>query len=624
MAQSIECADAGTALVASRTGTIGSLLAPHVRKTPNAIALLAPGRAALTFQELADQLDVAAHTLAAAGFGIGSRIGVALSNGPECVAALLAVMTCATCVPFNPQSDADTFRFLCRRLRVDAVIVDAETSPAILGTAMEFGVPLVTLVPTGDAPAGTFALQCDSTRPPVSIVHPGPDDVALVLHTSGTTGTPKAVPLIQRRIYEMMLHRIEVFAMTPRDRGLCIRPLFTSAAINRNILQPLAGGGSLVCVTQFDADLMLDWLSQFQPTFYSADPATHRAVLEAIARRGRAPDHMLRFVVSSSMAISAELQQQLEDTLGVPVIQTYAMTECGTIAQDPLPPGIRRKGSVGKATQGEVAIVGDHNEFLAAGDSGEIVVRGTHVFRGYEDDPQANRDAFIGDWFRTGDLGYVDPDGYLYVTGRLKEIINRGGFKVPSIDVDAVLALHPAVAETVTVGIAHPTLGEDVVSAVVLREGATTTLSQLRDFAFESLPPHKVPTRIVAIDAIPRSPLGKAKRRELAQSLSTHLRPAYEVPSNEREAALVELFDEILGIKRAGRADNFFALGGDSLRGAQLVARVNRMFECSLGVANLFRRPTIAEFAVEIEAGRAKISASPPIMALPRGGRSRK
>ena len=605
-------------------GTVASLIAEHARATPKATAILAPDRASLTYGSLARHIDDVAHALARAGFARGSRIAIALPSGPEYATALLAAVSCATCVPLDPQCDAETFRFLCQRLHVDAMIVDAHTSPAIRSTAHELGVPLVMLVATPDGPAGTFELHCESTRLPVPIARPDADDIALVLHTSGTTGKPKAVPLTQRRLYETMVHRIEVFAMTPRDRALCIRPLFTSAAINRNLLQPLAAGGSAVCVARFDADLMPDWLAQFEPTFYSAGPATHRAVLEAIARRGRAPDHVLRFVVSSSMAISAELQQQLEDTLGVPVIQTYAMTECGTIAQDPLPPGIRRKGSVGKPTQGKIAILGEQGEFLPFGGTGEIVVRGFHVFSGYEDDAQANRDAFFGDWFRTGDVGYLDPDGYLYLTGRLKEIINRGGFKVPSAEVDAVLTRHPAVAEAATVGIAHPTLGEDVVSAVVLRDGTTTTLLQLRDFAFESLAAYKVPTRIVAVDAIPRSPLGKARRREVAQMLSTGARPAYEAPRDGREETLAKLFGEMLGAEGLGRADNFFTLGGDSLRGAQLVARVNRLFGCSVGVASLFRRPTIGEFASEIEGGHANAYASPSIVALPRGRRVRK
>lgn len=608
----------------SSIGTPSSLIAKYARATPEAIAILAPDRASLTYGSLARHIDGVAHALARAGFARGSRIAIALPSGPEYATALLAAMSCATCVPLDPQSDAETFRFLCRCLRVDAIIVDAHTSPTIRGTAHELGVPLVMLVATPDGPAGTFELHCESTRLPVPIAHPGADDVALVLHTSGTTGKPKAVPLTQRRLYETMVHRIEVFAMTPRDRALCIRPLFTSAAINRNLLQPLAAGGSVVCVAGFDADLMPDRLAQFEPTFYSAGPATHRAVLEAIERRGRMPKHALRFVVSSSMAISAELQQQLEDAFRVPVIQTYAMTECGTIAQDPLPPGTRRKGSVGKPTQGEVAILGDQGEFLTAGAAGEIVVRGPHVFSGYEDDAQANRDAFFGNWFRTGDVGYLDPDGYLYVTGRLKEIINRGGFKVPSAEVDAVLTRHPAVAEAATVGIAHSTLGEDVVSAVVLREGMSTTLAKLRDFAFESLPAHKVPTRIVAVDAIPKSPLGKVRRREVAQMLCTGARPAYETPRDEREEALAKLFGEMLGAEGLGRADNFFALGGDSLRGAQLVARVNRLFGCSVGVASLFRRPTIGEFASEIERSGANAYASPPIVALARAQRARK
>jgi hypothetical protein len=275
---------------------------------------------------------------------------------------------------------------------------------------------------------------------------------------------------------------------------------------------------------------------------------------------------------------------------------------------------------VGLPVRSEVAILGDDGSFLPAGDAGEIVVRGPEVFGGYEGDPEANRNAFFGDWFRTGDLGFIDQDGYLYLTGRLKDIINRGGVKVPPSEIDALLLRHPAVADAATCGIAHPTLGEDVVAAVILRAGHAATPQQLRDFAFDALADYKVPSRIVPVSEIPRSPLGKVRRRELAEMLSAAFRPAYDPPRDAREALVARQFAEVLGIERVGCFDNFFSLGGDSLRAAQIANRLNAVFDCQLDSASMFRRPTVAELAVEIAArlrGR-DAHAAPPIVRLPR------
>jgi acyl-CoA synthetase (AMP-forming)/AMP-acid ligase II len=602
-------------------GTIASLLQARVASTPNAIALLAPGRDALTFAALSRQLAKVADTLAAAGFGGGSRIAIALPDGASTATAMLAVLCCAIGVPINPESDADTLRRLYRRLRVDAVIVDSASPGAARSVARELDLPLIMLHAPADAAAGEFTLQCEA-RPncaPVARAWPRADDVALVLHTSGTTGDSKAVPLTQRSQHDSALHRIGLFGMTEHERGLCVTPLFTATSIRRSLMPPLAAGGSVVCVPRFDADAMLDWLAEFEPTFYAAGPAVHRAVMDAVDRRGAPPRHSLRYIVSGSTALPGELQQRLEDAFGVPLIQTYAMTEAGTIAQNPLPPGQRRHGSVGVVVQGEVAITDERGAHLPAGVSGEIIVRGPQVFQGYEGDPEANRNAFHGDWFRTGDVGYLDADGYLYVTGRLKEIVNRGGFKVPSAEVDAALLAHPDVADAATFGIAHPTLGEDVVSVVVQRANVTHTASELRDFLFDRLAAYKVPTRIVLVDAIPKTPLGKVRRRELGNALAALMRPSYESPRDLHERAVAAAFTDVLACEPAGSNDNFFALGGDSLRGAQVVARLNEAFGCNLDVSSLFRRPTVAEFAAEISAASGdRDRSAPPIVPLPR------
>jgi len=201
------------------------------------------------------------------------------------------------------------------------------------------------------------------------------------------------------------------------------------------------------------------------------------------------------------------------------------------------------------------------------------------------------------------------------------EVINRGGFKVSPAEVDAVLMRHPAVSEAVTFGIAHPTLGEDAIAAVVLRDTAAVTLQELRDFAIDHLADFKVPSRIVPVASIPKTPLGKVRRRALAEALGPALRPAYIAPRDHHEAIIAELFAEILGGGPIGSFDNFFALGGDSLRSAQITSRVNAVFNCQLTAVSLFRRPTVAEFAAAIKGSTrgSDVLVPPPIVALPRG-----
>jgi hypothetical protein len=295
------------------------------------------------------------------------------------------------------------------------------------------------------------------------------------------------------------------------------------------------------------------------------------------------------------------------------------MTETGGIAQNPIPPGIQRPKSVGLPGLCEVRILGGKG-LADTGEWGEIVVRGPNVFTGYEGDPELNAQSFTDGWFRTGDLGYFDDDGYLFITGRAKEIINRGGFKVSPAEVDAAFTTHPAVKDVATYGVPHASLGEDVATVVVLREDATATTQELRDFAFATIADYKVPTTVVLVDAIPRMGPGKLRRAELPQFFAAPSRATYEAPRNEHERAVARAFEEVLHIEGVGRNDNFFALGGDSLRSLQVAARINDRFACHVRGSTLFRRPTPAEFAPEIERSAQGEFIPPPIARLRRGG----
>jgi hypothetical protein len=298
------------------------------------------------------------------------------------------------------------------------------------------------------------------------------------------------------------------------------------------------------------------------------------------------------------------------------------MTEGGCIAHDPLPPASRKPGSVGLPAGCEVRVLGEAGDFLPAGEVGEIVMRGGEAFDGYEDDPDANRLAFHDGWFRTGDLGYLDEDDYVYLTGRVKELINRGGLKISPIAVDMALIQHPQVTEAATFGVPHPTLTEDVVAAVVAREPGSVGEQELRDFVLQRLAAFMVPSRIMLVSELPKTPLGKVKRGELAQRFGADRSKEFLPLRDAHEELIAGLYSELLGCGRVGALDNFFDLGGDSLRGAQLVMRANLALGCNLPVESLFRRPTVAEFAAELRAAAATVGASgPPPIQSPQHAR---
>lgn len=237
---------------------------------------------------------------------------------------------------------------------------------------------------------------------------------------------------------------------------------------------------------------------------------------------------------------------------------------------------------------------------LGAGETGEIVIRGPNVTTGYEDNPDANASAFAGGWFRTGDLGYCDADGFCYLTGRIKEVINRGSEKISPREIDEVLLEHPAVGQAVAFAVPHPTLGEDIAAAVVLCANVTASPTEIRELAFQRLAAFKVPSRIIIVDAIPQGPTGKIQRVGLAAKLAQALTTPSIAPQDEIDVLLADIWREVLGVQTVGMLDNFFAIGGDSLRGTRVIVRVNELFDLDLAVAAAFRYPTLEQFSREI------------------------
>jgi len=599
-------------------------VAAHARRASDAIAFLAPGRPPLGYGALIREVDRIQHLLASKGLGGDSRIGVALPNGPEMAMLVLAVTDCATCAPINPSTDEGACQRLLEQMRIDALVVAEDPPLPVVRAAQALGLPLLRVSFAADDPAGLCTLTGDTVGAAVDVQSTSADKVMLLLHTSGTTGAPKIVPLRCRNIVTLIPGRIRTLQLTATDRCLWMTPMHTSAGIRRNLFPMLSVGASVVCLPGLVADQIMGWLRDYRPTCYFGTPAIHRAVLDALDRVGTVT-HSLRFLTSGSAPIAEELQRRLEAKLGVPLLQGYGSTEASVITQELLPPATRRDGSVGAAIDCDVAILAEDGSALPPDSIGEIVVRGPAVFDGYEHDADSSRVAFRDGWFRTGDLGFVDRDGFLFLRGRISDVINRGGFKVPPSEVDAALAMHPDVVEAVTFPVPHATLGDDVAAAVVLRGGAGATELELRHAVMQRLSNFKVPTRIVSVPSIPKSALGKYNRRELARLFTPLLRIAYVAPREGYETLVANVVAQLLGIEHVGAHDNFFDLGGDSLRGAQVATRIGSLLGIDVSPILLFLHPSVAELTVELNRIRhdPQRQGPPPIVARRRASRTK-
>jgi acyl-CoA synthetase (AMP-forming)/AMP-acid ligase II len=348
---------------------------------------------------------------------------------------------------------------------------------------------------------------------------PAPEDVALVLHTSGSTGRPKRVPLQHRNLVRSALNIAGAYQLSPGDVSLCLMPLFHVHGLVASVLATLLTGGAVVVRSRFNALSFWRTVRDNRVTWYSAVPTIHQLLVARIGSERPAGAENLRFIRSCSAALPIEMAQKMESAFGAPVLEAYGMTEAShQMASNPLPPSARKFGTVGTATGIEIGAMSDTGELLPAGSQGEVVIRGASVIQAYENNPEANAKSFVNGWFRTGDQGALDAAGYLTLTGRLKEMINRGGEKIAPREIDEVLLAHPCVAEAVAFGMPHATWGEEVAAAVVTRKPVAEAdlISHCRD----RLADFKVPRKLFVVDAIPRTATGKVQRLNVAAQLT--------------------------------------------------------------------------------------------------------
>ena len=399
-------------------------------------------------------------------------------------ACLLAVVTGASCAPLNPLYRRSEFDYYLSALEAQALIVQEGADSPAIEVARARGIRVIWLKPELDDAAGIFTLDLDPAPADFVPVLAQPEDEALVLFTSGTTARPKMVPLTQANLAASIDNISRDARLTPCDRCLNVMPLFHVNGLIGVLFASLVAGASVVCTPGFNTPHFFEWCREFEPTWYSAVPAMHQSLLAQVREQPeQAANLTFRFIRSGAAPLPVGLMTEMERVFEVPTIEGYGLTEAAQqVSVNPLPPGVRKPGSVGIPGRTNVGIIGENGNLLSSGQTGEIVVQGPAVSAGYAKNPTANREAFINGWFRTGDEGRLDGDGYLYVTGRIKEIINRMEQKISPREIDEVLSAHPAVAEAVAFPVPDSRLGEDIAAAVVLRAKDSTTEQRTKNF----------------------------------------------------------------------------------------------------------------------------------------------
>ena len=342
-----------------------------------------------------------------------------------------------------------------------------------------------------------------------------------MLHTSGTTSRPKVVPLTNKNIYSSAINISNSLKLSSEDHCYNIMPLFHIHGLIAILCSSIYSGASVYASEGYNALKFLDLAKKEKISWYSGVPTMHQGILMRAKRNIKLAESLsLRFIRSSSASLPPAVIEELRDVFKTTVIEAYGMTEAShQMTSNPMPPQIQKAGFVGKPAGPEVCIMDVQGNIQNNGEEGEVCIRGENVTIGYENNDDANKSSFINGWFRTGDQGFFDNDGYLKISGRLKEIINRGGEKVSPLEIDNVLMEHEGIEQVVTFGIKDKLLGESIGAAIVLKSRNEYSENDIKNFARNHLADFKVPKHICFLKEIPKGATGKLQRIGLAEKL---------------------------------------------------------------------------------------------------------
>jgi acyl-CoA synthetase (AMP-forming)/AMP-acid ligase II len=468
----------------------------------------------LTYKGLRDQVLSVAGTLATAGVRPGDRVASVMPNGLPAIVTFLASSIAGTAAPLNLSYRQEEFNFFLADTNARLLLCPPDDALAARKAA-EGRLPVLTVQMD---PKGSVSIQGASATGR-DVAPPRANDIAIVLHTSGSTGRPKRVPIRHSNLVTSAYNIVQTYQLSPGDVSLCAMPLFHVHGLVASMLSTFLSGGAMVVPAKVEPNSFWQTVRNMKVTWYSAVPTIHQLLLTRAGKERPAGAEGLRFVRSCSASLSPALMTSIEELFGVAMLEAYGMTEAAPqMCSNPLPPGARKAGSVGPGTGVGVSILDQAGRHLGTGERGEVAIQGPNVISEYENNPEANAASFTGGWFRTGDQGHLDVDGYLTLTGRIKELISRGGEKIGPREIDEALLTHPDVAEAVTFGVPHPTLGEEVVAAIVLRNPQKE--AAILSYCREKLADFKCPKKLYVVETIPRTAKGKIQRRAVAEMLT--------------------------------------------------------------------------------------------------------
>jgi len=479
----------------------------------DAIAISVPNDENIDYQNLIDLVNKTSDKLYSFGTESEKPIVIVLTNNAEFIITFLAVTnTNAVAAPLNPEFTDEEFKFYLGDIKPSLVITTEDHN--IIPQANSEGIPVSTVA------FNNGSLDIKFNSPPLKkkdLTKPTENNSCLFLHTSGTTSRPKGVPLKHENLIKSLSNIVNTYELNSDDTAMVVMPLFHVHGLIGVALSTLASGGKIVIPGKFSASTFWEIQKNYNATWYSAVPTIHQILLIR-ADQDNAPKESFRFIRSCSAALAPSVLSDLEKRFGAPVLEAYGMTEAAhQMSSNPLPPNQRKAGSVGKPTGVDISIMSMEKigQMLENNQIGEVVIKGPNVTSGYHNNDDANKDAYVQGWFRTGDQGFVDEDGYLNLTGRIKELINRGGEKISPLEVDGGLMNHPSVTEAVCFAFPDEKYGEVVHAAIV--PNSEISEKEIQDFCSNSLAAFKIPEKVHFTDNLPRTATGKIQRRNVAK-----------------------------------------------------------------------------------------------------------
>jgi acyl-CoA synthetase (AMP-forming)/AMP-acid ligase II len=580
----------------NRSATIGGAIFDG-RSSSERPAMISPTGRPISYAQANASVQRLSQTLLATGLGERDRIATLQPGGAAGMIAFLAASTVGCCCPMNPSMRAEEYEAYCRILKISAVL-DGTSSAIAAETAAKLGLPLISFTDKD----GEMSVSVSRPRTRKHEDTELPSGTALLMQTSGTTSKPKIIPLTHQNVLSAALGIVDWFDLTPDDVCLNPMPLHHMHGLVTAGTASLLAGSSVCCLEAFKAPSFHEALAALQPTWFTGSPTMHLA-LKNFYDRGpdRVPTTRLRFFRSSSAPLPASIIANLETLFAAPLMETYGLTETASmVCANPLPPRQRKIGSVGVAVGAEIRIFDDEGREVPAREPGEIVIRGPSVIRRYLGNDEANKILFHDDWLRTGDIGYLDEDGYLFIVGRSKELIKRGGLSVYPDEVDNALIAHPSVAESASFSVPHPTLGEELVSAIVPVAGQAPLEHDLRSYLSSQLSTYKVPAAILIVPYLPKNEAGKIMRREVPAHFQSAFEPRNQPPANELEQTLLELWRTALVRTDFGVDDNVLLLGADPIRSGELAEQLYVRTKLRLSVKDILARPNVRSMATHL------------------------